>query len=72
MTSISFLEHSTGCPRCQEETIAPERSEYLSRGEIHHFWCCWSCGYEFETLDHLEGTVPSELIKKHLPSLLVA
>ncbi len=74
MTSIGFLKHSTDCPRCEEQSIAPERSEYVDRGEIHHFWCCWNCGFEFETLDHLqvEGAPPSELVKKALPVSLVA
>ena len=74
MTSVGFLRHSTGCPQCEEQSVAPERSEYVSMGEVHHFWSCWNCGYEFETLDHLhaEATPPSELSKKCLPSLLVA
>jgi len=74
MASIALLKHSTGCPKCEEQLIAPERSESISTVEVHHFWCCWSCDHEFETLDHLqlEGAPPSELIKKCLPSLLAA
>jgi len=74
MTSIAFLKHSTDCPQCGEQSIAPERSQYVGAGEVHHSWCCWDCGYEFETLDRLlvEGNPPSELIRKQLPSLLVA
>jgi hypothetical protein len=69
MTSIAFLRHSTECPGCGEESVAPERSEYISIGEIHHFWCCWNCGNEFETLDHVDAaaSLPSELIIKGLP-----
>lgn len=74
MTTIAFLRHSTLCPKCGEDAFMPERSEYVSAAEIHHFWCCWHCGEEFETLDHLclENTPSSELIRKSLPSLLVA
>ncbi len=74
MTSVAFLHHFTGCPPCGEDLVAPERSEYLSTEEVHHCWCCWDCGFEFETLDHLhaKATVPTELVKKCLPSLLVA
>ena len=74
MTTIAFLRHQTACARCGEELVAPERSEYLSIEEIHHYWCCWDCGFEFETLDHVlaETIVPTELVKKCLPSLLGA
>ena len=74
MTSIAFLRHSTFCPSCGEQSIAPERSEYVDKVDVHHFWCCWHCGNEFETLDHVgvEGALPSELIKKSLPVLSAA
>jgi transcription elongation factor Elf1 len=74
MTSISFFRHSTECPACGEESVAPERSEHLSTEEVHHFWCCSNCGVEFETLDHLQTDtiIPTELVRKFLPSLLVA
>ena len=74
MTSIAFYRHSTRCRACGEDCIAPERSQYESAEEIHHFWCCWSCGDEFETLDHLSaGTAfPAELVRKHVPVLLAA
>lgn len=74
MTSITFFRHSTTCPQCGEELIAPDKSEYLSIEEIHHSWSCWDCGFEFETLDHIqaETLIPTELVRKFLPSLLVA
>jgi len=74
MTSIAFFRHSTHCPACGEETIAPLRSEYLSTVDIHHCWCCWNCGDEFETLDHVDAAanVPTELIRKRLPALVAA
>ncbi len=74
MTSIAFFRHSTRCPTCGEESIAPAQSEYLSAAEIHHFWCCWNCGIEFETLDHVDAAanLPTELIRKRLPVLKAA
>ena len=74
MTSIAFFRHQTICAKCGEDSLAPVQSEFLSVEEIHHFWCCWSCGNEFETLDHLSNTatIPSELIRKHVPALLAA
>ena len=74
MTSIAFFRHSTHCLACGEETIAPTRSEYLSAAEIHHFWCCWNCGNEFETLDHVNpaANAPTELVRKRLPALVAA
>lgn len=74
MTSIAFSRHSTRCTDCGEDCIAPVRSQYESVEEIHHFWCCWSCGNEFETMDHLNATanVPTELVRKHVPALVAA
>ena len=74
MTSIAFLRHSTFRPSCGEQSVAPEQSEYCNMGDVHHFWCCWHCGHEFETLDHIsiETAPSSELIRKSLPVLLVA
>jgi len=74
MTSIAFLRHSTLCPQCGEETFAPERSEHVSTGEVHHSWCCWDCGNEFETFDRLfvDAALPDETVEDFLPSLLVA
>jgi uncharacterized protein with PIN domain len=74
MTSIAFFRHSTRCTACGEDCIAPVRSQYESAEEVHHFWCCWSCGSEFETMDHLNPTanVPTELVRKHVPALVAA
>ena len=74
MTSVAFFRHSTHCTNCGEESIAPFQSEFMSAIEVHHFWCCWHCGNEFETLDHLnaEAKIPTELIKKRLPALVAA
>jgi len=74
MTCIASLKHSTDCPKCGEQSIAPEKAKYVSTTEIHHFWCCWNCGYEFETLEHLQvqDYPPSELVRKSVPISLAA
>lgn len=74
MTSIAFFRHSTRCSTCGQEFIAPVRSEFVNAEEIHHFWCCWNCGNEFETLDRISATarMPTETIRKRLPALVAA
>jgi hypothetical protein len=34
----------TNCPRCGDWLVAPEASEFVEGGEIHHHWLCDSCG----------------------------
>jgi len=74
MTTIAFLRHSTRCPKCGEDAFTPECAEFVSVAEVHHFWCCWQCGDEFETRErlHVGGTPPSELIRKSVSNVLVA
>jgi hypothetical protein len=74
MRSIAFFAHSNWCPKCGEQCFAPERSEYFSIDEVYHFWCCWDCGNEFETLSHFDtdANAPTEIIKKNLPFSLAA
>jgi uncharacterized protein with PIN domain len=69
MTSVAFFRHSTLCFACGEALIAPIQSQYESAEEVHHFWCCWNCGNEFETLDHVNAmaNVATELVRKGLP-----
>jgi uncharacterized protein with PIN domain len=42
----------TNCVRCDNELIAPERSEYRDGGQIRHFWRCSRCDYSFEVIPH--------------------
>jgi hypothetical protein len=37
------------CPQCGEGQIAPECSEFVGDGVIHHVWACDACGHEFRT-----------------------
>jgi uncharacterized protein with PIN domain len=38
----------TLCDECHDELIAPNRSEYVSKYHVRHFWACENCGHEFE------------------------
>ncbi len=52
------------CPRCHDQIIAATRSEHVSTTEIHHWWACESCGYEYRTtvrwLQSFDEVEPSE------------
>ena len=37
------------CPLCGETQLAPEHSEFVRDGLIHHTWSCDACGHEFRT-----------------------
>jgi predicted RNA-binding Zn-ribbon protein involved in translation (DUF1610 family) len=37
------------CPRCHDQIIAATHSQHVSTTEIHHWWACESCGFEFRT-----------------------
>jgi hypothetical protein len=38
------------CVQCDNELIAPERSEYCNGSEIRHVWRCWKCDCCFEVI----------------------
>ncbi len=38
------------CAQCGHTIAAPEWSEELSGTRKRHLWCCYRCGYSFETL----------------------
>lgn len=37
------------CPQCGDQQLAPDRSEFVGEGLIHHTWSCDACGHEFRT-----------------------
>ena len=37
----------TNCVQCDNELIAPERSEYRDERQIRHFWHCSRCECSF-------------------------
>jgi len=47
------------CPQCGDSQFAPERSEFVEDGVIHHtvihhIWACEACGHEFRTTVEFE------------------
>ena len=40
----------TNCVQCDNELIAPERSEYRDERQIRHFWYCSKCECSFEVI----------------------
>jgi hypothetical protein len=38
------------CVQCDNELIAPERSEYRHERHILHLWRCWKCDCCFEVI----------------------
>jgi hypothetical protein len=38
------------CVQCDNEVIAPERSEYRDERQVLHFWHCTTCDYCFEVI----------------------
>jgi RNase P subunit RPR2 len=37
------------CPQCHDLIIAATKSQHVSTTEVHHWWACEACGYEFRT-----------------------
>ena len=37
------------CPKCNDLQLAPTASEFVSKGQVRHFWSCEACGHEFST-----------------------
>jgi len=37
------------CPECSDLQLAPAASEFVSKGQVRHFWSCEACGHEFTT-----------------------
>ena len=43
-----FRLFGTSCDQCQDDIIAPNRSEYVNQDQVRHFWSCDNCGHQFE------------------------
>jgi hypothetical protein len=57
------------CIRCEDELIAPEKSEYRHGTHIRHLWHCSNCATSFESLESIpveamttDDIFPSELV----------
>jgi hypothetical protein len=53
-------------------THAPNWSEYVSKHEVRHSWCCENCGHRIVTAVNLRMYVSSKRSRKVSPVSLVA
>ena len=37
------------CPHCRDALLAPDHTEFVSDGEIRHYWSCETCGLVSQT-----------------------
>ncbi len=73
MATMVSDRHSTfgiSCVRCDEELIAPEKSEYRAGAHIRHLWLCSRCAARFESIEQIPVEVMT--IDDILPSQVVA
>jgi hypothetical protein len=54
----------TNCVRCDNELIAPERSEYRDGGQIRHFWHCSRCDFSFEVIPPAHTKSIEDIVKR--------
>ena len=48
---VNCSPYGLSCSECNELVIAPEWSEYVSKYEVRHFWCCDNCGNRSDIVD---------------------
>jgi hypothetical protein len=60
------------CIQCDTSLIAPNWSEYVSKREVCHSWCCENCGHLIVTAVNLRMHVSSKRSRKVSPVSLVA
>ena len=54
----------TNCVRCNNELIAPERSEYRDDGQIRHFWHCARCDCSFEVIPSVHTKSIEDIMRR--------
>ena len=66
----------TACPKCNEVSVAPDWSEFVSERLVLNLWSCSRCGERFETAAWLpagsEPKMTEEDWEQMFPPLLVA
>jgi hypothetical protein len=60
------------CTQCNTSLIAPNWSEYVSKHEVRHSWCCENCGHRIVTAVNLRMYVSSQRSRRVSPVSLVA
>ena len=54
----------TNCVQCDNELIAPERSEYRDEGQIRHFWHCSTCDCSFEVIPSAQAKSIEDIMRR--------
>ena len=55
------------CVRCDEELIAPDRSEYRAGTHIRHLWHCPKCSARFESIEQIpvEAMTADDIFRRY-------
>ena len=53
MVSNRLSTFGINCVRCNDELIAPEKSEYRAGTHIRHLWHCSNCSARFESIEQV-------------------
>jgi hypothetical protein len=71
-TMVPNLRSTFGirCVCCDEELIAPDKSEYRAGAHIRHLWNCPNCSARFESIEQIP--VEAMTTDDIFPALLVA
>ena len=54
----------TNCVQCEDELIAPERSEYRDERQIRHFWYCSRCECSFEVIAPSDADSIEDILRR--------
>ena len=54
----------TNCVQCDNELIAPERSEYRDERQIRHFWHCSRCEFSFEVISPAHTKSIEDIVRR--------
>jgi hypothetical protein len=67
ISTKNYSPYGIACVQCDDTLIAPNWSEYVSEHHVRHSWSCDSCGYRFETSDHLRFTRTTKALREIQP-----
>ena len=63
--SYRRLSFGINCLQCDNELIAPERSEYRNERQIRHLWHCPKCDCSFEVIRRYKSTQDYEKDRRY-------
>ena len=58
------LSFGTNCVQCDNELIAPERSEYRDERQIRHLWHCSKCDCSFEVISPTDTKSIEDIMRR--------